>query len=238
MINLLIADDNYEFAKSIFNKMINIKYINVVNISSNGKEALEFILENRIDIVILDLQMPILNGIEILKKLNEFKNNYEIPKIIVTTGDRLLLLESLKNSLPIEYIFVKPFDLDELINKIEDICDEILYKDVSIKDEVIEIMKKLQFNTNTLGYSYLVDCITICIENKYNTSFKIKEIYSNISNNYISTQNVKWNIDKTIKNMVENTSNDVLEEFFKSRIFPTTKPLISRILEIFYEKNK
>ncbi len=61
MINLLIADDNYEFVKTVFNEATNIKNINIFNISSNGQEALECILNRDVDIVLLDLQMPILN---------------------------------------------------------------------------------------------------------------------------------------------------------------------------------
>jgi response regulator RpfG family c-di-GMP phosphodiesterase len=209
MINLLIADDNYEFVKCVFNKIIDIKYINVMNISSNGKEALEFMLNKEVDIVVLDLQMPILNGIEILNKLNKSQNGYKMPRIIVTTGDRLLLSEGLKNNLPIEYVFEKPFDLNELVLRIEDICKDILNENISVKDDVIEILKNLEFNTSALGYSYLIDCITVCIENKHKTIFKIKEVYSsikNINDNYVSDQNVKWNIDKAIKSMVNHTS--------------------------------
>jgi len=70
MIKILIADDNYEFVKTIFNSITNSKINNleIVKISSNGEEALNHILMQSIDIVLLDLQMPRMNRIRIIRK--------------------------------------------------------------------------------------------------------------------------------------------------------------------------
>jgi len=70
MIKILIADDNYEFVKTIFNSITNSKINNleIVKISSNGEEALNHILMQSIYIVLLDLQMPRMNRIRIIRK--------------------------------------------------------------------------------------------------------------------------------------------------------------------------
>ena len=55
-----------------------------VKIASNGKEALRTYLENQddIDIIVSDINMPELNGIEMIKKIREIKDN--VPAIFTT----------------------------------------------------------------------------------------------------------------------------------------------------------
>lgn len=99
MLNILIADDNYEFAKTLFNRIVEreIANIRIQKISSNGIETLEFIQNNPLDVAILDLQMPQLNGIEILENLTPSIN----PKhIIVTSGDATLIKKLVKRIYP------------------------------------------------------------------------------------------------------------------------------------------
>jgi len=77
---ILIADDDPDFATTIRHMLLDSGYR--VLIAENGKEAIESILENNIDILILDLRMPVLNGLDTymqLKKLGRI-----IPIIIVT----------------------------------------------------------------------------------------------------------------------------------------------------------
>lgn len=61
MVNILIADDNIYYAKMLMNT-INVdtnKNIRVTHISVDGKETLEILENNNIDVVLLDLKTPI-----------------------------------------------------------------------------------------------------------------------------------------------------------------------------------
>ena len=73
MLNCLIADDNIYYAKHLI-EQINSKNedVRVVNISIDGEETLKILNEsNDIDIFLLDLKMPKLNGNDVLRMLNE-----------------------------------------------------------------------------------------------------------------------------------------------------------------------
>ena len=76
MINVLIADDNKGLDISIFNmiKCQNLENIDVIGITTNGLETYQKIKELRPDIILLDIQLPIMNGFEIINKLLEEKN--------------------------------------------------------------------------------------------------------------------------------------------------------------------
>ena len=75
MINILIADDNIFFAKKLMDYINTYENIKVTNIAIDGKETLD-LLNNKedIDVFLLDLKMPIYNGLEILEKINKEKS--------------------------------------------------------------------------------------------------------------------------------------------------------------------
>lgn len=67
-ISILIADDHPLIAEGVKNSL-NSSVFNVVKIVDNGKKAIEYFTKHKVDIILLDLDMPVLNGIETSKKL-------------------------------------------------------------------------------------------------------------------------------------------------------------------------
>ena len=109
MSKLLIVDDEIdvmEFAKNFFKKR-NID----VQTASNGIEALEIINHEKPDLVLLDIIMDEMNGLEVLKTLRAEKNSV---KVIMVTGreDEDTVKET--ESLGITGYIHKPLILDEL----------------------------------------------------------------------------------------------------------------------------
>lgn len=71
MIQLLIADDHQillDGFKSIFD---NIDDIEVVGTANNGQEVLDFVAQQVVDVILLDINMPVLNGVETCKRLTK-----------------------------------------------------------------------------------------------------------------------------------------------------------------------
>ena len=109
MSKLLIVDDEIdirEFAKSFFKK----RGI-VVFTASGGNEALNIIYREKPDLVLLDVNMEEMTGLEVLKKLRESKNDV---KVIMVTGveDEQMINEA--NSWGICAYIHKPLVLEEL----------------------------------------------------------------------------------------------------------------------------
>lgn len=110
---ILIADDEKELARAI--GMI-LKYSDYeVDIVENGKQAVEKTNDNIYDVIILDVMMPIMDGIEALKEIR--KNNIKTPVLLLTAksqvDDKVEGLDSGAN----DYI-TKPFDKKELLARI------------------------------------------------------------------------------------------------------------------------
>ncbi len=87
---------------------------------SNGQEALEYLIDDKFDFALLDINTPLMSGIDVLKTIrNDYKNN--TPAIIITAyQDTKHLKESFESGVD-DYI-KKPFDLEELDQRILRLC--------------------------------------------------------------------------------------------------------------------
>ncbi|WP_335966406.1 response regulator transcription factor [Galbibacter sp. PAP.153] len=68
-INIILADDHVLVRDGIKSLLEDEENIQVIDEASNGKEALEVIAKNKPDILVVDIRMPEMNGIEVVKKL-------------------------------------------------------------------------------------------------------------------------------------------------------------------------
>ena len=69
-INIIIADDHTIFLEGI-TALISSEYINVVANCKNGQEVLDFLKEQEVDLVISDINMPVMDGITLVKKITK-----------------------------------------------------------------------------------------------------------------------------------------------------------------------
>lgn len=85
-------------------------------VARNGKEGLETYLQKQPDLIISDVEMPIMNGIEMSKKIREIDKNVVIYLNTAYTDE---INEELIKELQIGGIIGKPTDLDELLDIVE-----------------------------------------------------------------------------------------------------------------------
>jgi two-component system chemotaxis response regulator CheY len=83
--------------------------------------ALEYIKENIVDLIILDWQMPIIDGPEFIKRLKAL-SLAQIPKVLMCTcrDDSEDILEILSSGIEIEGYVIKPFDRETLAIKLRE----------------------------------------------------------------------------------------------------------------------
>ncbi len=68
-MTILIADDSIDFRERIRNLVLAHKNVQIVGEPENGLEAIQLVNEMKPDMIILDIRMPLMNGIQVLKKL-------------------------------------------------------------------------------------------------------------------------------------------------------------------------
>lgn len=233
MNRLIILEDNLEFSRSLLNYIIDKnKKIQLWSVAIDGEEIIDKIdLLKEDDILLMDLGLPKINGIEVIKQLVERKEH--IPHIIVMSGN-LNLWEKLRDYASYIHTAIgKPFALSRIVNIIDKITYETEQK--SYEELVKQELRKFDMNVTTLGYAYIVDAITLTLENNDLLKDMKNALYKSISikNNGINPTNIKWTIEKSLKSMKRYTSTNIMKSYFhvQSREKLTTKLFIATIVE-------
>lgn len=109
-MRILIVEDEKALSRVLV-KIFEKNYYSVDAVY-NGKEALDYIASDNYDIVLMDVMMPVMDGITALKKIRESGN--QIPVLLLTAKsdveDKVMGLDSGAN-----YYITKPFDTQELL---------------------------------------------------------------------------------------------------------------------------
>ena len=111
-INILIAEDNE--ANRLFLEALLERLNHNFKIVNNGKEAVKEFQKEKYDLIILDENMPIMNGNETAQKIKEINPNI---KIISISGNK-------ENSDIYDYILTKPFNLEKLNSILKEIQND------------------------------------------------------------------------------------------------------------------
>ena len=231
MINVLIADDNKRLYISIFNmiKCQNLENIDVIGITTNGLETYQKIKELRPDIILLDIQLPIMNGFEIINKLLQEK--ISLPKILLITAfpDSINKLQNIQY---ISGIIVKPIDCTILYNYLINLNCEI--SDNNLQTNIIKILNEFDFNKSSLGYLYIIDSIKYCLKRPCCINNLEKDLYPHIAKMHqiSNSLKVKWAIDKSLNSMFRYTKTDILKKYFSDTKKISSKLFIKKIIDI------
>ena len=127
---VLVVDDEEEIRISLEKYLIKHEYRVVT--AANGKEAYKKYFEEKVDLIVSDIRMPVMDGIELLKIVK--KGNKSVPFILITGFSEIL---ETKNAyeLGADGFLSKPFRLKEFIAIVKECLGEITYEP---KDETVK----------------------------------------------------------------------------------------------------
>ncbi len=116
-MSILIVDDMKSMRLTIRKMLQNLKIGKNLRFAENGKEGLEILNSAQCDIAIIDWNMPIMNGIQMLDKIRSDKSHRDLPVIMVTAeSQRDIVLEVAE--VEVEAYLLKPLTLALLDEKI------------------------------------------------------------------------------------------------------------------------
>ena len=138
-LNVLIVDDQPEIL-STFSRTIGRRVENVFT-APNGEQAVEIHKNENIDIIFTDVEMPIMNGIEMIKEIR--KTDTSIP-IVLATALRNLEVLTKAIELNVSFFLQKPIKLEEVYDKIDEINKvKELERDLIEQHELLEQYKQV-----------------------------------------------------------------------------------------------
>lgn len=149
MIKIALVDDHQLFRKSLSFLINSMDGMQVVYDSDDGHDFLEYAKTNPLDLVLLDIQMPIVSGFEVCRQLKEFDADIKILIISQLTTKEAIhqVMTAGANG-----FFTKNASPELLEVAIQNIIHEGFYFDVGLSSTIREAIiwdKKTQFNTNT-----------------------------------------------------------------------------------------
>ena len=124
-VNVLLVDDEVDFAGTLTKRM-NKRELKTSSVNS-GEDALEFLRQHPADVVILDVKMPGIGGIQTLK---EIKKQHPVIEVIMLTGHANIEVAIQGMEIGAFDYLMKPMAIDDLVYKIQD-----AYKKKSIQEK-------------------------------------------------------------------------------------------------------
>lgn len=130
--NVLLVDDEPDFLYPLVKRLIKRRL--EVETAGSGREALQRIAEKPFDVVVVDVKMPGMDGLEVLRAI---KAEHGLTEVIILSGHASMdaAIEGMEQG-AFDYL-MKPVDFDELFFKLQD-----AYQKKTIQEQKIAKMKE------------------------------------------------------------------------------------------------
>lgn len=204
MIKILVIEENVYQAKQIINYLSqNNSNIKLYGIAYSGQEAIELIRKQGADIILIDLKLIEINGVDIIKQI-ERENLTKYKKSIIIISGEYNRIEEIKNSEYVYSFFLKPLNF-ELLEKDINIIENNVRKEnmEAIKNKINKELEKLNFKFMYKGTKYLADIILIMYMSKEEEKDCLSQtVYPILATKYKKTENTIYgNIKQSINCM-------------------------------------
>ncbi|MGL5086320.1 MAG: response regulator transcription factor [Clostridium sp.] len=198
MLDILIVEDEAPIRKWIEYTIVNASSdFNVIGTANNGKEGYDLALQLKPKVILTDIKMPVMDGIELTKKIKE-----ELPDtvvIILTNFEEFSYAKQAITYGVYEYLIksdIRTKDIKELLDKINNeikIADEKLQKAISVEEHqnfnfIGEKEVQVEHNKDYSKYSKSIQSAMEYIEKNYKDHISLGDISKHVylSHEYFS----------------------------------------------------
>lgn len=211
-ISICIVDDNRELVHIMEDFINEQEDMEVIGTAYNGMECMEMLDKLEPDILILDLIMPHIDGLSVLKKMKE-QDNISKPNVIMLTafGQGEVMRQALDYGAA--YFILKPFDFEHVVSKIREIYAQqhqdftfietpvkTKQKEIDIESNITDIMHDIGVPAHIKGYLYLREAITMVYLDIELLGSITKILYPDIAKKYNTTAS---RVERAIRHAIE-----------------------------------
>ena len=256
-IKIVIADDSKEFVRAATDSFQSDDSLSLVATFSEGDKLLTYLKSNYVDVLLLDVFMPILDG---LKALEEIRNNpdcYKQPRsIIVLTAFSNDIVMSKSSKYSADYFFVKPINFGNLIETIHEIKDKVINpvlsrtnvlslnknksgnSDGDLDKEITDILHEIGVPAHVRGYQYIRECIILAYNDLEILNGITKVLYPTVATKYKTTAS---RVERAIRHAIEvawlRGNIDTITDIFSYTIsYNKSKPTNSEFIAMIADK--
>lgn len=253
MAKIVIADDNKEILLMISEFLKLQENIDVVKTFSGGKELLAHLQNESCDILLLDVFMPEMDGVNILSEINNNSKYNRPKKIVMLTAFNSESIISKVSQLGADYFIVKPIDLNNLKTTINNLLVDNTNKGTTLNlktnqcqvkeeknldTEITDILHEIGVPAHIKGYMYLRESITMVYNNIDILGGITKILYPTVAEKYNTTSS---RVERAIRHSIEvawNRGNvDAISQIFAYTIsYNKSKPTNSEFIAMIADK--
>ena len=257
---IAIIDDNKLFCQQIEDHLSKNDKFTVAGKAHDGREALKLIKDKKPDVLILDLIMPHLDGLEVMKELQDFDQFFDMKIILLTALGRDNVARE-AGKLGADYVVMKPFELERLNDRLEQLINPAPYmnnldiiefannnsnenndkndnENLDLDILITEIFHNLGVPSHIKGYLYLKTAVELVVNEVELLGAITKKLYPRIAETYNSKgSRVERSIRHAIDLTWEQGNQSILKKYFKnvitsSRGKPTNSQFIAKVADI------
>lgn len=158
MIPVLIVDDNKLERQGIRFLLEKLEYSLEITECTNGIDALEKIKEQHFELLITDIKMPIMNGVDLIRQMREFNQTLQV--IVLSGYDDFNYARELLKANVIDYL-LKPINPTEFQTCVTQILNQIMTKKPATNDKIIDKVLSIMHHEfdRDLTLEHLATCV-------------------------------------------------------------------------------
>ncbi len=141
MISILVIDDHPLVGDGITLMVKDIEYLQIISICKSGKEALEFLVDAKPDIILLDISLPDIDGLELCFQIR--KTNKQTKIIGLTSTNEAGIITQLLANGGNGYL-LKNMEREELINAIDEVMNGRIFLSKAANQKILEQFHSLK----------------------------------------------------------------------------------------------
>jgi YesN/AraC family two-component response regulator len=221
-LNILIVEDDSELRESLIDLMG--EFFNIVDSAKDGIDALEKFKKKKYDIVLTDINMPRMDGVQLSKELRLLNQEQCILVLSAYIDDFVIDLIDIS----IQGLIIKPYDMNKFLITISRNCENIVMKKEFKRSQFRIINKGVDTSAvnNAVGIEKL-------IEKKVNHDLMISN-ENKFNNNFSNTNLISWDIiEEDIKDYNLETS-EIIDYIMLRGINQENLENLSRVFRKYY----
>ncbi len=216
-LKVLLADDNKELI-TVLSEYISLQEdMEVAEICGNGNEVLSVLRHKEIDILLLDVVMPDLDGVSVLEELRENPNMFKRPRhIIMFTAFNQEKIMMRAAELGASYFIMKPFEINKIVKVIRDVNARFdspetpktltsvqtqqSVKEFDLESEITNMLHEMGVPAHIKGYLYLRESINMVYNDIELLGSITKVLYPDVAKKYKTTAS---RVERAIRHAIE-----------------------------------
>lgn len=209
-IKVVVAEDNKVLSDLICKSINSSGFAEVAAVAYNGREALEILKNTHTDVLILDLIMPIIDGIGVLEIIKDMCIDISGIMVLSAIGHEDIVQRVM--SLNAHYYMIKPFEMDHLLKRIKALSSSDKEQsnivtansfDIRVRntdEQITSIFLSIGIPAHIKGYQFLRVAVKKVMDTPNLINAITKKLYPAVANEFDTTPS---KVERAIRHAIE-----------------------------------